>query len=332
MESKHTSSLGLANMSVSRVTCPGCGTVLQLPAGFTAGKIKCPKCAKVLALKSPSPTPTSGPNAPLPSSPQASQPDGASPFDSLPSFGSPVSSGQAGIGLPAAQPPAQLSSLASPSPPAYRQPQAGHMVNGPKQKKKKTSKGSPLKIVLIVGGIIGGIGILGCAGLVGLAVIAARSQSGWQSISQQGVTVQFPAGRVTEKSNNNSASSGKSFRVGNPETGSVFGLQIIDMRVPPPPGLSLEEVMQLGGTKFSKTRPVSRDGKLGFHATVTSSSFTGIPPGSETEMFRRGNTIIILDYVPFSKQTAGATDAKPPRDNEREIDKPNEFFESLQFS
>ncbi|MCP4778298.1 MAG: hypothetical protein GY880_29125, partial [Planctomycetaceae bacterium] len=51
-------------MSVSRVTCPGCGTVLQLPAGFTAGKIKCPKCAKVLALKSPSPTPTSGPNAP----------------------------------------------------------------------------------------------------------------------------------------------------------------------------------------------------------------------------------------------------------------------------
>lgn len=229
------------------------------------------------------PTPASAPSpapsqiAPQPQ-PQANQPDGASPFDSLPSFGSPAASGQPGIGLPAAQPPAQLSSHASPATPAYRQPQAGHLVNGPNKKKNRTSKSSPLKIALIIGGIIGGLGILGCAGLIGLAVLGARSQSGWQTITQQGVTVQLPAGRVKESSKSNSASTGSSFRVGSRQTGSVFGLQIIDMRIPPPPGLSLEEVMKLGGTVFSDTRPVSRDGRHGFHGTVVSSKFTEYQP------------------------------------------------------
>jgi len=98
--------LGEICMNAFQVTCPGCGTILKLPAGFSAGKIKCPKCAKVLALQNPSPSPA--PQQPVSqASPQANQSDGASPFDSLPAFGSP-SSGQPGIGLPASQPPAQL--------------------------------------------------------------------------------------------------------------------------------------------------------------------------------------------------------------------------------
>lgn len=68
--------------------------------------------------------------------------------------------------------------------------------------------------------------------------------------------------------------------------------------------------MKLGGTVFCNSRPVLRDGKAGFHATVVSSRFTGVPPGTETEMFRRGNIVIILDYIPYTKQTAAASDAK----------------------
>ena len=138
--------LGEICMNAFQVTCPGCGTILKLPAGFSAGKIKCPKCAKVLALQNPSPSPTPAPQQPVSqASPQAKQSDGASPFDSLPAFGSP-SSGQPGIGLPASQPPAQLPSHAA----AFHQPKAGNSRNAAKPKQRKTSKGSPLKIVLIV--------------------------------------------------------------------------------------------------------------------------------------------------------------------------------------
>ena len=89
--------------------------------------------------------------------------------------------------------------------------------------------------------------------------------------------------------------------------------------------------MRLGGTAFGNTRPLTRDAKLGFHATVVSSTYTGVPTGTETEMLRRGNTVTILDYIPYSKQTSVATDARPPHDNEQETGKPSEFFESLQF-
>ena len=318
--------LGEICMNAFQVTCPGCGTILKLPAGFSAGKIKCPKCAKVLALQNPSPSPA--PQQPVSqASPQANQSDGASPFDSLPAFGSP-SSGQPGIGLPASQPPAQLPSHAA----AFHQPKAGNSRNAAKPKQRKPSKGSPLKIVLIVGGIIGGLGILGCAGLIGLAVIGARSQTGWQTISQQGVTVQIPAGRIQKSSKSNSASTATSFRVSRGQTGSVFGLQIIELRSPPPASLNAMELMEQGGTVFSNTRSVTRDGKLGYHATVVSSTFTGVPAGTEVEIFRRGSTLIIMDYIAYSKQTAGATDARPPRENERELDKPDDFFRSLKLS
>ena len=109
-------------------------------------------------------------------------------------------------------------------------------------------------------------------------------------------------------------------------------MQIIELQSPPPASLNAMELMEQGGTVFSNTRSVTRDCKLGYHATVVSSTFTGVPAGTEVEIFRRGSTLIIMDYIAYSKQTAGATDARPPRENERELDKPDDFFRSLKLS
>jgi len=68
---------------------------------------------------------------------------------------------------------------------------------------------------------------------------------------------------------------------------------------------------------------------MGIHGTVVSGGLA--PSGTQVEVFRISSTMVFLYYTPFSiaKETLKST--KAPRDNEEELDKPDEFFESLQF-
>ena len=316
---------GEADLTISKVTCPGCNTTLQLPAGLTTGKIKCPKCAKVLVLKGTGQT--GAPSAPIqrPAQPQPTQPDSSSPFDSLPSFGSPGAPTQPSVGLPAAKAPARRSNPASSSTPAYRQQAPGRAA----PKKKKSSGASPLKILLIVGGVVGALGLLGCAGLIGIAFVNAGSHSGWQTMSEDGCTFLLPRGPARKQSINKVHGIGSISSGIRRETGSQYMFETITLTVAPPASIDMHQVLAVGGVVLTDTRPVLRDGVLGIHGTVVSAP--GTPAGTVSEIFRRGRTLVFLHYTPFSKGKAVTGSTRTPRPNEEELDKPKEFFESLQF-
>ncbi|MDE0866209.1 MAG: hypothetical protein OSA98_20675 [Rubripirellula sp.] len=318
-------SAGEADLTSSKVTCPGCSTTLQLPAGLTTGKIKCPKCAKVLVLKGTGQT--GAPSAPIqrPAQPQPTQPDSSSPFDNLPSLGSPGAPTQPSVGLPAAKAPARRSNPASSSIPAYRQQAPGRAA----PKKKKSSGASPLKILLIVGGVVGALGLLGCAGLIGIAFVNAGSHSGWQTMSEEGYTFLLPRGPAIKKPINKTHGIGSISNGMRRETGSQYIFETITLTVAPPASIDLQQMLAVGGVVLTDTRPVTRDGVLGIHGTVVSGP--GTPAGTQSEIFRRGNTMVFLHYTPFSKAKAVTGSTQTPRPNEEELDKPNEFFESLQF-
>ena len=323
------------SVSASKVTCPGCSTTLQLPAGFTAGKIKCPKCAKILVLKGPTQTAATQPTAPqspaITNPPASNQAGGGSAFASLPSFGSQTSTGQPGLGLPPAQAAPARSQFPSTATPAYRQQPGGGPHRAPKTKKKKKSGGgSPVKILLIVGGIVAGLGVLGCAGLIAVAVSRAGTHSGWTTMNEQGVEFKFPPGRVkTTPTQNMPGATGTRLNAVRLESGSLYGFETFTFKVPPPPGMRVEELMTWEGSKVTDPRAVWRGGVRGYHYTVISA--TGIPPGTELEVFLRNNKIYSLTYSAYSKAKASTTSTKTPRENEQELDKPEEFFESLRF-
>ena len=322
-------------MSASKVTCPGCSATLQLPAGFTAGKIKCPKCAKILVLKGSTQTAASQPNAPqspaIKNPPATNQAGGGFAFDSLPSFGSPASTGQPGVGLPPAQSAPARSQIPSTAAPAYRQQPGGGPHPAPKKKKKrKSGAGSPVKILLIVGGIVAGLGVLGCAGLIAVAVSRAGTHSGWTTMNEQGVEFKFPPGRVKTVTNiDGPGVTGTRLNAVRRESGSLYGFETWIFEVAPPPGIDLEEIMKSDGSKVADLRPVWRGGVRGLHATVVSA--TGVPPGTELEVFLRKDKMFFLTYSAYSKAKASTTSTKTPRENERELDKPEEFFESFRL-
>ena len=113
------------------------------------------------------------------------------------------------------------------------------------------------------------------------------------------------------------------------ESGAMYGVEIITIPVAPPPGMGLEQLLKAGGAALSDTRSVNRNGVTGIHGTVVSGGLA--PPGTQVEVFRISRTMVFLYYTPFSKGKEYIKSTKAPRDNEEELDKPKEFFESLQF-
>ena len=142
----------LSMSTKSIITCPGCSAKLQLPAGFTTGKIKCPTCGKSLALKTP--------QAPVAPQTVPNQPDDSSHFADLTSFGSPASPTQPNVGLPPAQ---------GPIPRAQPTSALGtnqHLPRGAAHgKRSKNSTGLlTLQVALIGGGIVAALAVLACVG------------------------------------------------------------------------------------------------------------------------------------------------------------------------
>jgi len=94
-------------------------------------------------------------------------------------------------------------------------------------------------------------------------------------------------------------------------------------------GVSVEEIINSGGGVFANLRPVTRSGVRGIHFSVV--SLDTVPPGTEIEAFLRQKTIYMFTYTAYSKGKSHTTSTKTPRENEQELDKPNEFFESINF-
>lgn len=127
------------------VICPGCSTNLQLPTGFTTGKIKCPACGKSLALKMP--------QAPVAPQVMPSESNSASPFADLTALGPPSAAGQPAVGLPPAQPTSVLGAA-----------QHQHGVGARARTNSHSAGVTPFKLALISGGVVAALAVVGCVG------------------------------------------------------------------------------------------------------------------------------------------------------------------------
>ena len=301
------------------VACPKCATQLQLPANFAGGQIKCPKCSQLLAVGA---TPDNAPTQQPPAPQQANPLNGG--FPAAPAndpFGN----------LQNMVPPAQVPGNQFPAPaPNYRPP--GPAPKSPQRRapatgRKKKSGGTGVLMGL---GIAFGCAFLICGGLIGLGLFLG-GHSGWKQESLQGYTVNMP-GRGKQKRDTTKRENLLLHEVSGQrrESGSQYSLVVT--RLPKLPNGSSVTIKQLRDNPFfrmSGSRAVVRNGVQGL-AGKTMAGF-GQSAGAEIEVFIHKGDLVAMIYAPYHliKTQVGGT--MKPRSNERELDKPNEFFESIKF-
>ncbi len=347
-------------MAARRVICPGCQTTLQLPESSAALKVKCPKCAKVLAIAAPqSPAATQRPapaatQRPAPAAAPRPAP-AASPRPTAPS--QPVASTRPVASKPAApqQPIAPAGSFFDlsdlPAPSSSNRSPAGGFPLGPSpassyqlpksqqpQKAKAAKQGGSggssiiLKVFMILGAIAG-VGVLLCAGLLGLAatgVIGVR-HSGWEQATLQGVSIKMPkAGKVTTKTTPAAGSTIYEITTQRRESGSQYILVVAKFTAAELQALSIQEIIEIQQIVLSNRRSVTRDGVTGLAGTVASIPDTSLL-GADVELFADQGTMVIVAYLPYSIIKDRVGGKMTPRRNEPDLDKPDEYFESLGF-
>jgi hypothetical protein len=77
-------------------------------------------------------------------------------------------------------------------------------------------------------------------------------------------------------------------------------------------------------------RPISRNGVEGVAGKIVSGSVGA--EGSEAEIFFHNGNLVMSTYSPYSKIQFAIGGTRQPRKNERELDRPDDFFSSIQFS
>lgn len=323
-------------MTARRIVCPRCKTTLQLPASMGAGKVKCPKCATVLSVSAPAKPAPASPAAARAAAAPASRPPAqpADPFGGLPDFGNLPSGGGQGYHLPPAAGPPGFSAPAAPA--SFPSPsfQAPPRPLAPAQPKRKSGGGG--KTALKVIGIIGALGmtcVLLCAGAIFAIGYAGSRHSGWTSESFQGYTIQMPAGTERKRrSEQQPFTTIHELIAQRRETGSQYSLTVASLpdaarlnRL----NITVEQLLEKGTIRFTDQRPVTRSGVQGVAGTILSGA--GVTPGAECESFLHNGKMIVVTYAPYSKIKDSVGGTRKPRTNERELDKPEEFFESLKL-
>lgn len=248
----------------------------------------------------------------------------ADPFGDLPDFGSAPAygnapAGNAGFGFPPAQPPAR------PMTPNYR---TGPAPAAPKRKKASGGGNQLVKIL----GIIGGVGVLCvllCAGgIFGLAYLGTR-HSGWTTEQFQGYTIDMPAGKDRKtQSQQRPLTTIHELSARRKETGSQYSLLVAKV-----PGgganMSVEDMIRSMQLLVFDDRSITRDGVRGVAGKMAGSSQGA--QASEAEIFLHNGNLVVAMYSAYSKIQFAVGGTRDPRKNERDLDKPDEFFASLQF-
>ena len=304
----------------------------MLPDGFTSGKIKCPKCGQILAIQAPAapvaPAPTAAivPETPAPNVPNQTFPAPADPFDdpfaALPN-------------LPAASVPAASAPTGSVSqyrPPPARQAPAKKQKKAKPAKKKKSSGGAGA-ILTIGGSILGvmfilcsGIGVMSSLGLIG------ASHSGWKQVSFHGYQVNMPGkGPQAKKTDFVEGITTNELIFRRNESGAQYG--IVVAKVPSFPGageLSIAGIKENLRPMMSGVKDIDRSGVKGISGRLER-GFKEII-GARVEVFAHKGEMLILSYLPYSLIKGRLKERKRPvRKNEKELDKPDEFFSSIKF-
>ncbi|WP_236696678.1 hypothetical protein [Rhodopirellula islandica] len=275
---------------------------MQLPAATGAVKVKCPKCELMLTVRAPatSAVPISVPPENL--------------FDSLPS------SSSSGSGRSAAAPP---SSVFRPSGPVtvYQPPKPA--------KKRGGGANAAVKIISTIVGL-GVLSVVLCAGGIFAIGYLGSRHSGWTSVSYKGYTINMPAGEDRrDKSQQFPGTTVHELTGRRKETGSQYSLVVADLPAAIDPSIPIAELLRDMRIRLSNSRPVARSGVDGMAGTMQSG--VGGIEGSDCEIFVHNRNLVVVMYSPYSEIRDLVGGQREPRSNESELDKPSEFFDSLEF-
>ncbi|MEO9935074.1 hypothetical protein [Rhodopirellula bahusiensis] len=280
-------------MTGRRIVCPQCSTTLQLPATMGAGKVKCPKCELMLAVRAPATVSVPEENL----------------FDSLPSSGASNAS-----------PPSSVFRPAGPVT-VYQPPKAA--------KKRGGGSNAALKIISTIVGV-GVLSILLCAGGIFAIGYLGSRHSGWTSVKYKGYTINMPAGEDRrDKSQQFPGTTVHELTGRRKETGSQYSLVVAKLPSVIRQNIPIEELLRDMLIRLSNQYPVTRSGVNGMAGTMQSG--VGGIEGSDCEIFVHNGNLIVAMYSPYSEIRDLVGGQREPRSNESELDKPSEFFESLEF-
>ncbi|MFG0267820.1 MAG: hypothetical protein ACF8AM_22115 [Rhodopirellula sp. JB055] len=280
-------------MTGHRIVCPRCKTTLQLPVATGALKVKCPKCELMLSVRAPVTVHVPEENL----------------FDNLP-----------GSGSSAAAPP---SSVFRPSGPVtvYQPPKAA--------KKRDGGSKAVVKIISTIAGL-GVLCVLLCAGGVFAIKYLGSRHSGWTSVQFKGYTINMPAGEDRrDKSQQFPGTTVHELMGRRKETGSQYSLVVAQLPAAIPPNISIEELAQDMLIRLSSSHPITRSGVDGIAGTMQSGA--GFLKGSPCEVYLHEGNLVVATYSPYSEIRDLVGGQREPVSNESELDKPSEFFDSLQF-
>ncbi|MEO9595232.1 MAG: hypothetical protein ABJG45_27040, partial [Rhodopirellula bahusiensis] len=177
---------------------------------------------------------------------------------------------------------------------------------------------------------VGVLSILLCAGGIFAIGYLGSRHSGWTSVKYKGYTINMPAGEDRrDKSQQFPGTTVHELTGRRKETGSQYSLVVAKLPSVIRQNIPIEELLRDMLIRLSNQYPVTRSGVNGMAGTMQSG--VGGIEGSDCEIFVHNGNLIVAMYSPYSEIRDLVGGQREPRSNESELDKPSEFFESLEF-
>lgn len=179
--------------------------------------------------------------------------------------------------------------------------------------------------------IIGVVGLSLLLGIVGIFAVfyLGNGHSGWATETFKGYQIDMPAGNDrTQKSHQNPLATVYELTARRQETGSQYTILVAETPGTPA-DTTVEDMIRKLQILIYDEQPIRRNGVDGVSGKWSSSTMGA--EASEAEVFFHNGHFIGLMYSPYSKIMFAVGGTQPLRENERELDKPEEFFASIRF-
>jgi hypothetical protein len=182
-------------------------------------------------------------------------------------------------------------------------------------------------IVLAILGGLGLVALLMCGGAIFVLGLGARF-SGWEETTFHGYTVNVPPGEKLRENTGNMPGvtiHEKVFR--RKETGSQYILMVSEPLALQVRDVTIDELIQHSTITVGNQSRIERAGISGVKGAI----MDGELKGAEAEYFLHNRKLVITVYAAYSAIKERVGGKRTVRLNESELDKPEEFFESLKF-
>lgn len=152
--------------------------------------------------------------------------------------------------------------------------------------------------------------------------------SGWTARNFHGYTINIPAGTENRTESRQVLTTTAYELIGRrSETGSQYSIAVGAMPSVNGKIISLDELARKMQQRMTEQRSVTRAGIVGVAGKIVSRN--GTVTTSETEMFLHNGNLVVLTYSPYSEIKDEVGGQHAPHKNERELDRPEEFFSSF---